>query len=100
MVHDLMMTNIAQPEFAYPTLARELLRVGAANFTTLAHFSVSSTMSFSKAAGEPPRTVWFRSAYRALMPGLTSLECGVEAAIKRPLVSSDLRCCATASTVK
>src|SRR5262245_3800257 len=49
-----------------------------ANLITLAHFSVSSAMSFPKSAGEPGSTVPPRSARRALILGssraaLTSL---------------------------
>src|SRR5262249_20014423 len=38
-----------------------------ANFTTLAHFSVSSAMNFPKSAGEPDNAVPPRSARRALI---------------------------------
>src|SRR5439155_3440401 len=38
-----------------------------ANFTTLAHFSVSSAISLPKSAGEPGSTVAPRSARRALI---------------------------------
>src|SRR5215831_3112373 len=40
-----------------------------ANFTTLAHFSVSSAMNFPKSAGEPGNVVPPRSARRALNLG-------------------------------
>src|SRR6516165_8392729 len=40
-----------------------------ANFTTLAHFSVSSAMNFPKSAGEPGNAVPPRSARRALNLG-------------------------------
>src|SRR5262245_55939839 len=40
-----------------------------ANFTTLAHFSVSSAMNFPKSAGEPDNAVPPRSARRALNLG-------------------------------
>jgi hypothetical protein len=40
-----------------------------ANFTTLPHFSVSSTRSFPKSAGEPARTVTPKSANRTLIFG-------------------------------
>src|SRR5215831_18761224 len=40
-----------------------------ANFTTLAHFSVSSAISFTKSAGEPTSGVPPKSASRALIVG-------------------------------
>src|SRR5262252_2354995 len=43
--------------------------LGPENLTTLAHFSVSSAMSFPKSAGEPGSTVAPKSAKRALIMG-------------------------------
>ena len=40
-----------------------------ANLTALAHFSVSSAMSFPKSVGEPGSTVAPKSAKRALIMG-------------------------------
>src|SRR5215472_1034395 len=42
-----------------------------ANFTTLAHFSVSSAMNFPKSAGEPANTAAPRSVRRVFMLGST-----------------------------
>src|SRR5712671_1752504 len=46
---------------------QDQLALAPENFTTLAHFSVSSAMSFLKSVGEPGSTVSPRSASRALI---------------------------------
>src|SRR5262249_50515227 len=71
-----------------------------ANFTTLAHFSVSSAMNFPKSAGEPDNAVPPRSARRALNLGsaraalisrlsLSTISAGVFFGVPTPLQKLD-----------